>query len=225
MMPVRAFVILLVNLVALPTLAMSPMTSSAFPWSAVGRVKTEDGVCSGALVGNGIALTAAHCVIEDGQLVDGEIRFQFNYVRDTENLYCTVNHVWWSDNYPAANEDWAVMTLECDTREYGYFGYVSLDNPTAVTGLLTAGYGNYYGDDNKVAAVDDCAISRVLEDGRYVTNCFAGTIAKGTSGGPVFNGNNQIVGIQAQYDSKDDTLSYLVPTSRFEQQIEAVKNR
>lgn len=44
-----------------------PMTSSAYPWSAIGRVQINGGGhCTGALIARDLVLTNAHCIFENG---------------------------------------------------------------------------------------------------------------------------------------------------------------
>ncbi|KAK2957657.1 putative trypsin-like peptidase domain-containing protein [Blattamonas nauphoetae] len=39
-----------------------PFYNSSYPWSAVGRVKSKKGVCTGTLVGKRLVVTGSHCV-------------------------------------------------------------------------------------------------------------------------------------------------------------------
>lgn len=65
-------VLVLAGVAATQTAPRFPVDGEAAPYSAIGLLQFEDGICSGALIGPDVVLTAAHCLVrEDGMSLKG----------------------------------------------------------------------------------------------------------------------------------------------------------
>jgi V8-like Glu-specific endopeptidase len=220
-----------------------PMTSNSYPWSAVGRVQTDDaGHCTGALIGRDLVLTNAHCIFVDGQ--QRGITFAPNYKNGQSPETVRGTFYWWGTKNPNQNRnaDWAIIRLERPIGDrYGWFGYHPL-NYQELRGRKVSYVGySVFGNEKVQAFINGetaqahigCQIRDVFPDpGLIHTDCDNG---RGGSGGPIFiwqNNKPYIVGINAaEFRGDPDGQSFFtqnytpgrgnvgVPTLTFSQTI------
>ena len=159
------------------------LRSDKFPWSAIGKVVAADGECTGTLVGRSTMVTAAHCVLVNGQI--SHITFMVNYVNGHYAGKSTSRTITVGTKYPDRDreEDWAVVELNNYLGDdQGYMGWNS-SFPNFPFELKYAGYSDdYYG--GRIAGVDtDCFIRTRFRNGAIGHDCSA---TPGGSGGPLF---------------------------------------
>ena len=161
------------------------ITSSEHPWSAIGRLSNG---CTATLVANNIAVTAAHCVLANGDagggLSSGTMYFYPNYKNGSYDDYAIVDWFWWGTGYPGAlrSSDWAILRLDRNIGDdYGWVGA----RPyffAAGDFVSVAGYSDNWSFGQTASIHRDCQVQRV-ENGLLLYDCDTG---RGSSGGPVF---------------------------------------
>ena len=178
-----------------------PMTSSSYPWSAIGRLEStgpDGGICTGSLVTPNVVLTNAHCVIdlETGQ-VKADMIFKPNLVRgllldddDIANVVDVIYGTNFSDSgrFPHPN-DWAFVQLDRPLGEkYGTLAWTVLPISDLLRDfegeLIMAGYSGDFPADGpaRTAGVHDgCSILGEVE-GSLIHDCDS---YGGSSGGPI----------------------------------------
>ncbi len=185
----------------------TPMLSSAYPWSAIGRVEiNEGGHCTGALVGVDLVLTNAHCIFSsDGRLVGASFLpnykrgFSSERIRGTAYFYATRLF----NQY--RSDDWAVIRLEKPIgQKYGWLGIKPLNLSRGMK-VTYVGYSSFDGETvaefvgGRTAQIHEgCTIRDFYPEAAVIhTDCDNGT---GGSGGPLIvwaDGNPFIVAINA----------------------------
>ncbi|CAF0936297.1 unnamed protein product [Adineta steineri] len=160
--------------------------SSAYPWSAVGKLSTG---CTGTLVGSDLVLTAAHCVIDSKThaLSTKSLYFYANMIDGKSSHQAFVSHIWWGTTDPNTNrnKDWALLRLDKklgDTQ--GWLGVRMLSTNTMITtpGTLV-GYSADFRNSKTAGAHIGCSITKQLKDDLFIHNC---DMTRGASGGPIF---------------------------------------
>ncbi len=224
-----------------------PMRSSAYPWSAVGRVLIDGGGhCTGALIGRDLVLTNAHCIWGSGQ--PRNITFAPNYRNGQSPETARGTNSWWGTSNPNQDtrNDWAIIRLERPIGDrYGWLGWQPLSYQELQGRTVSyAGYSTF-GDETvqefiggETAQVHiGCHIRDVFPNqGLVHTDCDNG---RGGSGGPIFIWQNSrpiIVGINAAEYRGESQVSFFrqaytpgqgnvgVPTLAFAQRIRNIQS-
>ncbi|MDV2999004.1 MAG: hypothetical protein N5P05_000610 [Chroococcopsis gigantea SAG 12.99] len=178
-----------------------PMTSNAYPWSAVGRIVglSADGEgyqCTGALIDENIVLTNSHCVINPKtHLLSKVVAFEPNLINgklQDENDRAFVTKAYYGTDFRADKfpepDDWAVLELDRPLgKKYGTIGWnivptsVLVQNP-GIFSLI--GYSGDFPKNNpgETASVNTgCSIVGEVDD-VLTHNCDS---MPGSSGGPI----------------------------------------
>ena len=212
--------------------------ASLYPWSAIGRVNMA-GVrtrshCTGALVGEQVFITAAHCLYRRDLAKwasPGQVHFVAGYQRGDFQAHARAKELFISpdfdpvkwvhpDNYP---NDWAVVVLEkAIGRKVGYLGLLAMrDSQLATfrTQKRTFALAGYPRDRAHAISLDDsCGIEAFFGGGNLMShNC---TIVNGDSGAPIslrFTGGLAVVGVNsaAGVNTNRGKVNTAVPVSAF----------
>ena len=192
--------------------------ASQYPWSAIGRVNMA-GVrtrshCTGALVGEQVVVTAAHCLYRrdlSKWALPGQVHFVAGYQRGEfqahargEQLFISpkFDPVKWvhPDNYP---NDWAVIVLDAPIgRKVGYLGLLAMRETQLVefhAQNRTFALAGYPRDRAHAISLDEsCGIEAFFGGAHLMShNC---TIVNGDSGAPIslrFKGGLAVVGVNS----------------------------
>jgi protease YdgD len=217
-----------------------PMTSTDYPWSAIGRIAglEADGVgytCTGTLLAPNIVFTNAHCVVNPKtHQVSQKIWFQpnliFGSLRDVEDEAIVEAVAFGTDfrysnnGMPDAN-DWAVLKINKPLGyKYGTLGWASLSsdilrqNPDR---MILVGYsGDFpeYSPGETAGAHIGCSILGETDE-LLIHNC---DTTGGASGGPIIaeiDGQFRVIGLHAGAVNfaNGERINYAVKMSRLEE--------
>lgn len=186
-------------------------------------------ICSGAYIGKGVILTAAHCLADVKRITDDEgnllgvvRRFRtieniapgrngslYPYGTSNDNLYGLTISTYINEDYynnPIDQNDWGIIYIKGDTmvQNTGWFGFTTDSNTGAVKAI---GYPDRGNGTTKMAY----SVGPVLSHDNNIAR-FEVSMLAGMSGGPILDYNNMsndpIVGIVQGSDQKkvcDDT--------------------
>ncbi len=179
-----------------------PMTSSRYPWSTIGKIFSSKNSCTGTLVGKNLVATAAHCVFDDNQELLPNLKFFPNYKNGKGQYFSGIHKIWYGTRDPKwgtpaektlGKLDWAILQLNSPLGDY--FGFMGLEDIHSPYGYKVnlAGYASDFENTNTAGVHLGCAI-RGERNGYFIHDCDSN---KGASGGPLFNNDNQLVGINA----------------------------
>jgi V8-like Glu-specific endopeptidase len=190
------------------------MTSDKYPWSAIGRVVADNGdgtesVCTGALVGQTTVLTAAHCVLANGQV--RAVVFQSNYVNRQYDDQSASQNITVGTTDPDGDRanDWAVIQIADDLGDkQGWLATQLLSASDLTFNVHFAGYSSDF-DDGDTAGADYCTLRTLFNDGTFGHDC---STDGGASGGPLFytdsNNDTYIVAIDTRGDDGETYSQY-----------------
>lgn len=167
-------------------------TSTAYPYSAMGRIIRSDGiVCSGSLVGPRHVTTAKHCVPTNGASMQFQPAYNNGPVFPSAYAigYLAGNSNSGASDDCARKEDWAVLLLSArlgDAR--GYLGFDTLDDAASLNRAIFSSYGypTDIADGGRPYRQDQITVSnknRCDAYGPLYTNADA---AGGQSGSPLY---------------------------------------
>ncbi len=153
------------------------ITSSQYPWRTIGKI---DSGCTATLVWKNLAVTAAHCVVEDGKLKYLGY-FRPNYMNGSSQDSSWITRVTWGTGTPEINRaaDWAILELADNLGDrYGWMGTDS--SPRHY--VATAGYSEDFQGGQTAGVHVDCNFTD-KSGAFWLHNC---DTARGSSGGPMF---------------------------------------
>ena len=166
--------------------------AAQYPWSAVGRVNSGHGWCSGVLLAPKLVATAAHCLWSHATrrpMLPEALRFVAGWDRgdflDASVVVAYQVAPQWNfaamEHYDSAvaAHDWALLELEKPVGDQ--VGWVALGDGQ-VAGMRVSAIG--YGEDRKHVPTADigCHLGTQRPEGVWLHDCAA---VHGDSGGPV----------------------------------------
>ena len=161
------------------------ITTRAYPFSAL--AKLDDG-CSGALIGHGLLLTAAHCVIDPTtQTARSNFRkVTIDVIGGHGSDEATPVRAWIGTNQPEQDRksDWAIVLLSRRLGDLqGSLGVYARDFEHSMTEPVSLmGYSSDMNAGQTGSVHWNCHVQKVSE-GRLFHDCDA---TAGISGGPIF---------------------------------------
>lgn len=148
------------------------------PYNAVVRLVTSDGMCSAVMVAPRLALTAAHCVPDDGSALNGSLLALDGSLADVQDYQR-------SDLY-----DIAVIEI---SEEFATWAKVAPKLPKLTERTWNVGYGCPPG--GHISVRPSFWGPPFDDEGRHI---LLGVACGGDSGGPLFNERGEVVGVVTQ---------------------------
>ncbi|MGP6089076.1 trypsin-like serine peptidase [Antarctobacter jejuensis] len=162
-------------------------------WSAVGRIDTGTGYCTGTLIARDLVLTAAHCVYDEAgrEIPAQRLRFRAGYHRGTEIAARGVRRWVVSPGYVATAgrqldgkmiaTDVALLQLDRDIHGTEADPFSVHDRPVKGSEVSVVSYGE--GRSEVLSRERRCAVTERYAGGVLAFDC---DVTFGSSGSPVF---------------------------------------
>ncbi len=170
----------------------NPMLSDGYPWSAIGKIITDQGDCTGSLVGPNLVLTVGHCIYDKNGQPKTNIKFYPNYKNGKGHFYSGVSKVWsgtvksgWKgrigDYKVNGRIDYSIIRLKSPLgQKYGWLDW-AIETPTILNDVTMVGYSKDFMNGQIAGIQENCRI-RGQRLGTFTNDCDAGV---GASGGPL----------------------------------------
>ena len=210
------------------------LAPTRMPWQAIGKfVYDGGGHCSGVLVGERVALTAAHCLFGGGTqpYLDPPTTFQAGYQKGRSMASASVDGFWYPRGYAAERAptlgaatdglDYAFVLLDPPIgRELGFLGV----HAVAPEDVARAAEGRWRRLDQAGYSADrpehltshrGCLADRFLPNNTLAHRC---DIMSGDSGSPLFfrsEGGYRIVAVNASIHVGRDSMNIAVDSRAF----------
>ena len=164
------------------------VSQPSYPLSLVGKLINPEGYsCTASLVGNDLALTAAHCIAnEKGELLLGEYEFKLPGNLGTAGI----TKFWYGQllhDSHNSSADWALVKLDTPLGvQNGYFGSTVINKlPSPMNSkLIIDGYGVDFYQGASLSYEQGCTIQSFDFDSNEAHhNCSA---SPGDSGAPIY---------------------------------------
>ena len=171
-----------------------PMTTTTYPWSSIGRIYYDNGngtlqICTATMVGRKVAVTAAHCVLKNRQVVGVTFQADYNQGSFTAQAKSKEIEVGTTNTDNLSDTDWAVIELDSPIGDQ--LGYLGVDNIGDIASPVKVSFVGYSVDFNKgeiAGVVNSCYIQQRFSDQVYGHDC---SMNPGASGGPLFATDGQ----------------------------------
>lgn len=214
------------------------VTSTEYPWCAIGALRVPKGQCTASLIGKDLILTNAHCVVDkaSGTITSWDITFLPNYTNGKSAYSSEVVRAKWSEK-----DDWAILRLAKPLGEtLGWLGTRVLSDPRN-TSLFAVGYSSDFDSGLSASWEQGCTITSGLTSyGQLRHNC---SNSRGSSGSPLFRFEEKdgkkfpyIIALHAAelrfdgdstyagVDYSDDKANLAVPADRFSEAVTEMLN-